>query len=235
MEAEASIFTDQAKYPIDFITYTKDGQLPPFQDKVLRDVRDKGFDILPLTPDDYKVVKAGTKKADIPEGFIGSWHAGFKHLRDITAPKLMDLASKDSNIEGFLIAEADLCMNNDFNFDKFMKIKTAQPMWIGWKKINVIKGKIDYIVGNFLVYIPRGKLEEFNAKLQKKKQLVYSDRFYTNLVKEGFMKVYKPSQAGEIEHISEVAKGKVRRKSQAEEECHLNEEEFKSADKAKER
>jgi len=222
-------------YPVEFITYLKGGNPPPFERNVIRDVRTAGFDILPLTHDEYKVVRAGTKKEDIPADHIGSWHAGFKHLRDITAPKLLEL-SQDPSYKGFLIAEADLCLNKDFDFQKFLEIKTDEPMWLGWKKVNRIKGNIDYIVGNFLVYIPVGKIAEFNTRLQKKKALVYSDRFYTNLVKDGFMKLHQPSVAGEIEHFSEVMKaGKTRRKAKEEEECHLNESKFKSPDRKKNR
>ena len=226
MATKKKIIPASSRYPIDFITYNRmdTGQPPEFTQKVLNDVRRKGFSVLPLTPDNYKVVKAGTKKGDIPEGFIGSWHAGFKHLRDITMPKLLALMDTNTDIKGFLIAEADLCMRTDYDYKRFIHNLTPHPTWLGWKKILKKKGEIDYIVGNFLIYIPRDKMVEFNRKLQAKKSLVYSDRFYTNLVKEGFMKVARPSAAGEIVHVSQVAGGKTRRKSQAEEECHLNEE-----------
>ena len=187
-------------YPIDYVTYyDKQGKLPKEVKKSMRDTTKKGFHILELTPDRY----------DVPDK-VKPYHAGFKHMKEITMPKFLKLRDENPNIKGFFIAEGDLCINEDYNFEKFLKSKYTKPIWLGYKKkLN------DYIVGNFLIYIPVKYLDELNEHFQKKKILVYSDRFFTNLYNKGFLKLSSKSLAGEIEHQSKVKRGL--RKSK----CHI--------------
>jgi hypothetical protein len=188
-------------YPIDYVTYyDSSGKLPSEVRKSMKETKEKGFHILRLTPDKYVVPNE-----------VKAYHAGFKHMREITMPKFMKLKKKNPNIKGFFIAEGDLCIDEDYDFKKFIKDKFKKPIWMGYKKI-----LSDYIVGNFLIYIPATHLEKFNKYFQDQTRLVYSDRFFTRLVKEGKLELSPKSLASEIEHHSKVKRG-VRQS----EECHI--------------
>lgn len=169
-------------YPIDILTYiNKDKELPSYLNKSLQNTTSLGFYNLQITPDDYT---------------IKPYHCGFKHLKEITIPKIDKI--KDS-INGFFIGEGDVLINNDFYFNDFIELDIKLPTWLGYKK----KLK-DYIVGNFLIYIPIDYFDEFKMKLDKQKRLIYSDRFFTKLVFEGWLEVTHRSYASEIEHYSNV-------------------------------
>lgn len=181
------------EYPIDYITYyKKDGKLPTEVPLSLKHTRKLGYHVLRLTPDNYKV----------PEE-IKAYHAGFKHMRDITMPKIMKLyADKNKNIQGFFIAEGDVWIYDDFDFNAFLKLNPKKPTWFGYKK------KLsNYIVGNFLIYCPRKFIPELNDLFQRQTQLVYSDRFFTKLYQSGFLKLVDETRATEIEHYSNVHGG----------------------------
>ncbi len=172
-------------YPIDYITYEKDNKIPDYVDESIKNTKHKGFHILNLTPDNYN---------DIP-----AYHAGFKHMRDITIPKIKELLLKNEDIEGFFIAEGDLLINDNYNFNKFLKENHTEPIWLGYKK----KLK-NYIVGNFLLYFPKSSFSELENEFMKQKRLIYSDRFFTKLFKKGFLKLKEESIATEIVHYSNV-------------------------------
>jgi hypothetical protein len=179
-------------YPIDYITYyNKEGKLPNEVPISLKHTRSLGFHVLKLTPDNYKV----------PEE-IKAYHAGFKHMRDITMPKIMKLYNTNKNLKGFFIAEGDVWIYDDFDFNTFLKKKFTKPTWIGYKK------KLsNYIVGNFLIYFPRKFIPKLNDIFQQQTQLVYSDRFFTKLYYNGFIELLQEPMANEIEHYSNVHKG----------------------------
>jgi len=181
-------------YPIDYITYVKkDGNLPNEVNKSIKDTINKGFHILKLTPDNYNV----------PEE-VKSYHAGFKHMKEITIPKILNLRKKNKNLKGFFIAEGDLCINDDYNFNKFIKENHKYPIWLGYKK------KLsNYIVGNFLLYFPIEYLNKLDKYFNDQNRLVFSDRFFTKLYFNKFLKLKKKSVAKEIEHYSNV-KGNIR-------------------------
>ena len=192
--------TQNRMYPIDYITYKKNGKLPdevPIS-QVL--TKKNGFYILPLTPDEYKVPSE-----------VSAYHAGFKHMKEITMPKIKKYRETHPDMKGFFIAEGDLCLNKDYTFEHFIKDNYKKPTWLGYKK------KLsNYIVGNFLLYFPAKDIDKLDEYFQNKKILVYSDRFFTNLVEDGFIKLRKKSIADEIEHYSSVIKN-VR-----ESKCHLD-------------
>ena len=173
---------DNQLYPIDILTFIdKNKELPQHLNKSLQHTTSLGFYNLQITPDDYT---------------IKPYHCGFKHLKEITIPKIENIKN---NIKGFFIAEGDLWINSNFYFNDFIEMNIKHPTWLGYKK----KLK-DYIVGNFLVYIPITYLLEFKMKLDKQKRLVYSDRFFTKLVEEGWLKITNKTYAGEIVHYSNV-------------------------------
>ena len=195
-------------YPIDYITYYKrNGKLPNEVNKSMKLTKKNGFHILggnqkgPLwTPDSYKV----------PED-VKAYHAGFKHMKEITMPKIKKYREKNPNMKGFFIAEGDLCVNKDYNFETFLKEKHKKPVWLGYKK------KLsNYIAGNFLLYFPVKYIDTLDNYFQKQTRLVYSDRFFTKLYDSGFIKLRKKSIADEIEHYSSVIKN-VR-----DSKCHLD-------------
>ena len=71
-------------YPIDYITYEGAG---PEVKKSITNTKKMGFHILKVTPDNYNVpeeVKAG--------------HAGFKHMKEITLPKILRLKQKKKSV-----------------------------------------------------------------------------------------------------------------------------------------
>ena len=177
---------DNKLYPIDILTFIdKNKELPEYLNKSLEHTTSLGFYNLKITADDYT---------------IKAYHCGFKHLKEITIPKIENI---QDNIKGFFIGEGDLWINNDFYFTDFLKMDITKPTWLGYKKI--LK---DYIVGNFLIYIPITYLPEF--KLDNQKRLVYSDRFFSKLVAEGWLKISNKTYADEICHFSNVI-GRIRK------------------------
>tara|TARA_R110000824_G_scaffold220305_9_gene407445 strand:+ start:910 stop:1485 length:576 start_codon:yes stop_codon:yes gene_type:complete len=177
-------------YPIDYITYTKDGKLPESVAPSMKKTKEKGFTILTLTPDSY-IVPAEIK----------AYHAGFKHMKEITMPKIQSIRE---NIKGFFIAEGDLDIKGNYDFATFRKNIPKTPMWLGYKK------KLsNYIVGNFLIYFPIKSLDALQKLFDEQKRLVYSDRFFSKLYFSGFLKLADKSIAGELVHYSNV-KGGIR-------------------------
>tara|TARA_R110002110_G_scaffold405838_1_gene625249 strand:- start:32 stop:607 length:576 start_codon:yes stop_codon:yes gene_type:complete len=177
-------------YPIDYVTYIKDGELPESVAPSMKKTKAKGFAILPLTPDSY-IVPAEIK----------AYHAGFKHMKEITMPKIQSIRNK---IKGFFIAEGDLDIYENFDFKTFEKNIPKTPMWLGYKK------KLsNYIVGNFLIYFPISSLDALQEHFDKQTRLVYSDRFFSKLYFNGFLKLAPKSVAGELVHYSNV-KGGIR-------------------------
>jgi hypothetical protein len=187
-------------YPIDYITYyKKDGKLPNEVSKSIKETKNKGFNILKLTPDRYNVPND-----------VKAYHAGFKHMKEITIPKILNLRTKNPKLKGFFIAEGDLCINKDYNFNKFLNENHNYPIWLGYKK------KLsNYIVGNFLLYFPIQYLDKLKEYFDNQKRLVYSDRFFTKLYFDGFIKLKNKSIADEIEHYSSV------KKNIRESKCHI--------------
>jgi len=176
------------EYPIDYITYEKNGVLPKEVPLSIKNTIARGFDILELTPDQY----------DVPNK-VKAHHAGYIHIRDITMPKIIEMRE---SIKGFFIAEGDVWINKDFTFDKFIELKLTKPTWLGYKK------KLsDYIVGNFLIYIPIEYLDELIEYFKNQKKLLYSDRFFTKLYDCGWLDIIDISVANEIEHYSNVYGG----------------------------
>jgi hypothetical protein len=188
-------------YPIDYITYKKNGKLPSEVSKSMKETKKKGFHILPLTPDTYNV----------PDE-IKAYHAGFKHMKEITIPKIIKLRNdKKTKIKGFFIAEGDLCINEDYDFKTFIKDKHNYPVWLGYKK------KLsNYIVGNFLLYFPIKYLNELEAFFYNQTRLVFSDRFFTKLYFSGWLDLRDKSVADEIDHYSSV------KKNIRESDCYLD-------------
>ena len=177
------------QYPVEYITYyNNNNQLPDEVPVSLVNTIKLGFHILKLTPDTYNVPSD-----------IKAYHAGFKHMRDITMPKIMEKLNTDPTLKGFFIAEGDVWIYNDFSFNKFIEMGLTEPTWIGYKK-----KQSNYIVGNFLLYFPRSSIIELNKRFINQKRLVYSDRFFTKLYYDGFIKLLPQSLTTEIEHYSNV-------------------------------
>ena len=101
---------------VDYLTYTKEGVLPEYLDKSIQRTISQGYNILPITPDEYHL----TYK-------IG--HCSFIHLRDITIPKIEKIRDK---LTGFFVCEGDLWIKDDFSFDEFKKKNSLQAcmVWI---------------------------------------------------------------------------------------------------------
>jgi len=169
-------------YPIDILTFhNENNELPNYLNESLERTKSKGFDILNITPDNYR---------------IKPYHCGFKHLKEITIPKIDKIID---DINGFFIAEGDLYLNEDFDFNEFINMNISEPIWLGYKK------KLShYIVGNFLIYIPKQYYNQFKQELNNQSRLIYSDRFFTKLYNKGFLKLSNKSYANEIEHYSNV-------------------------------
>jgi len=186
---------DNKLYPIDILTFiNKDNELPTYLNQSLYNTSSQGFYTLKITPDDYD---------------IKSYHCGFKHIRDITIPKIEKI--KD-NIKGFFIGEGDLLINKSFYFNDFIEMNITKPTWLGYKKKISVKAQnnktnnAQIIVGNFLIYIPITYLLEFKQKVMAEKRLLFSDRFFTKLVKSGWLDITNKSYATEIEHYSNILK-----------------------------
>ena len=178
-------------YPLDYITYLdKNGKMPKEVFTSMENTTNLGYSILKLTPDSFNDIKP--------------YHAGFKHIKEITLPKIIKLKESNPSLKGFFIIEGDVLIDTNYNFTKFIKENHKVPIWLGWKK------KLsDYIVGNFLIYIPINYLNEFKSLLEKQKRLVYSDRFFSKLYFNDFLKLKEKSVAQEIVHYSKV-KGGIR-------------------------
>ena len=183
------VIINKSHYPMDYITYlNKEGNLPKDLPDSMERTKQLGYSILKLTPDSFNDIKP--------------YHAGFKHIKEITVPKLKELKKSNPKIKGFFIIEGDVLIDETFNFKKFIKENYKEPIWLGWKK------KLsNFIVGNFLIYIPINYLNEFNSLLEKQKRLVYSDRFFSKLYFNDFLKLKEKSVATEIVHYSNVKKG----------------------------
>ena len=90
-------------------------------------------------------------------------------------------------------------INDDYTFKTFLDENHNEPIWLGYKK------KLsNYIVWNFLIYIPKTHYEEFKEKVMNQKRNIYSDRFFTRLHFEGFLKLRNKSATNEISHQSAV-------------------------------
>ena len=112
---------------------------------------------------------------------------------EITLPKIDKLKNK---IHGFFIIEGDVKI--DITYNEFLELNITEPTWLGYKK----KQK-DYIVGNFLIYIPMTHFHELKEHM-KITRLIYSDRFFTKLVKSNWLSLRDESVATEIPHFSNV-------------------------------
>lgn len=180
-------------YPVDYLTYyDKNKKLPNYLKPSLQRTHRKGFTILqPITPDSY----------DVPNS-VKPFHAPFKHIREYTIPNADKLFKNNKDAKGFFIAEGDIWLNDDYTFDEFLKENHKEPIWLGYKK----KMK-HYIVGNFFIYIPKTHYKEFREKVMKQTRNIYSDRFFTRLQHEGFLKIRDKTCCNEIQHVSAVAKG----------------------------
>jgi hypothetical protein len=169
---------------IDIITYETDDGLPWYVEHCVKDKKEKGLNVLPLTPDRYSVP---------PQ------HAGYKHFKEITMKKLRDTPGK-----GIFICEGDVLLNDDVTIHDLHQREV--PVWYGYKKITK-----NYIVGNFLIWIPKNYYNIIQCEIDKKKnRLLYSDRFFSQLVAKGIIKLHHKSLADEIEHHSNVI-GKIRK------------------------
>lgn len=182
------------KYPIDILTFVNENnELPIYLNKSLERTKAKGFSVLTITPDNYR---------------IKPYHCGFKHIKDITIPKIEKIIN---NIEGFFIAEGDLYMYDDFDFNEFINMQLNEPTWLGYKKIyDYNSADYPYVSGNYLIYIPNNYFVEFKSLINSEPKLIFSDRFFSKLVFKKWLKVINKSIAGEIEHYSNVYK-KVRK------------------------
>ena len=164
--------------PLDYIIYAL---LPQYYHEAYEHNKQLGWVATTLTPDRYdtSVIKPG--------------HCGLKHMIEITLPKIDKLKNK---IHGFFIIEGDVKI--DISYKEFLELNITEPTWVGYKK----KQK-DYIVGNFLIYIPITHFDEFKNHL-KITRLIYSDRFFTKLVDNNWLKLHNKSIAREIPHFSNV-------------------------------
>ena len=163
---------------LDYIIYAP---LPKYYHEAYEYNKQKGWVATTLTPDRYNtsVIKPG--------------HCPLKHMIEITLPKIDKLKDK---IHGFFIIEGDVKI--DITYKEFLALDISVPTWLGYKK----KQK-NYIVGNFLIYIPMTHFEELKEHM-KITRLIYSDRFFTKLVDNNWLKLHHKSVAHEISHHSNV-------------------------------
>ena len=164
--------------PLEYIIYAP---LPEYYHEAYEHNKQKGWVATTLTPDRYNtsVIKPG--------------HCPLKHMIEITLPKIDKLKDK---IHGFFIIEGDCKI--DITYDEFLSLDIKEPTWLGYKK----KQK-NYIVGNFLIYIPMTHFHELKEHM-KITRLIYSDRFFTKLVENNWLKLHHKSVAHEISHHSNV-------------------------------
>ena len=163
---------------LDYIIYEP---LPDYYYQAYNHNKALGWVSTKLTPDTYDISK------------IRPGHCPLKHIQEYTIPKIQEIKNK---ISGFFIIEGDCKINISYN--EFLKMNIQQPTWLGYKK----KLK-DYIVGNFLIYIPISYFEEFKSHINVKR-LIYSDRLFTRLVECGWLHLHPVSVAAEIPHFSHV-------------------------------
>ncbi len=135
-----------------------------------------------LTPDKYTIKPA---------------HCPFKHIKEITIPKINKIKN---HIDGFFIIEGDVKI--DISYKEFLNLNIEEPTWLGYKKI-----LSNYIVGNFLIYIPIKFFDEFKDLIDKQERNIFSDRFFTKLYFDGWLKLYHKTIAREIPHYSNVLGG----------------------------
>lgn len=135
-----------------------------------------------LTPDKYTINPA---------------HCPFKHIKEITIPKINKIKNE---IDGFFIIEGDVKI--DISYKEFLNLNIEEPTWLGYKKI-----LSNYIVGNFLIYIPIKFFNEFKDLIDKQERKIFSDRFFTKLYFDGWLKLYHKTIASEIPHYSNVIGG----------------------------
>jgi len=219
---------DLAKeYPIDLVTYLTDQLVPPPEVFLAKkNTEDAGFYVMPITGDKFNIKGRPPTAFESPEQVrkqekpIKANQAPFRHIKDITMPKMEKYFMKYPAAKGFFLAEGDLCLKKGYTFDDWYREygEVKEITWFGYKKILKQKGKLHYIVGNFMIYIPREKMGFLMERFSKQKADIFSDRFFTNLVIEGEVTLNPTSIAGEIEHVSAVAGGKVRKAK----DCHLN-------------
>tara|TARA_R110002153_G_scaffold273354_2_gene444070 strand:+ start:536 stop:1090 length:555 start_codon:yes stop_codon:yes gene_type:complete len=164
---------------LDYIIYEP---LPSYYKEAFTHNKDLGWISTDLTPDSYDIEK------------INVFHTPFKHIKEITIPKIEKIKN---NINGFFIIEGDVKIN--INYDEFLKMNITKPTWLGYKK----KLK-NYIVGNFLIYIPIHFFEEFKLEFTEQKRLIFSDRFFTKLVKKNWLVLSDKSVVEEIPHHSNI-------------------------------
>ena len=164
---------------LDYIIYEP---LPSYFIKAVSHNHNLGWKSTALTPDSY-TIKAS--------------HCPFKHIKEISIPKI----DKIKNIiDGFFLIEGDVLI--DINYNDFLKMNITEPTWLGYKK-----KLYDYIVGNFLIYIPIEYFEEFKVLVDNQKRKIYSDRFFTKLYFDGWLKLHNKSIVNEIPHYSNVFGG----------------------------
>ena len=146
--------------PVDIVTYTP---YPEYLYLSLAKTKSLGYNILPLTPDEYKVWKQ--KSRPVPDGYLKMGHAPYKHIKEITYPKMVELSDQ---YNGFFIMEGDVIIDDNFTPEFFKSnFDTSVPHWLGYKKILYKKGKIDYIV--FIIFSCRkfGNSREILTKKEK--------------------------------------------------------------------
>ena len=168
---------------------------PKYFHDAMENIKKKGFDILPITPNDFKLGKDLKK--------IG--HSPLKHIKEILIPKIDNLIKKE-DIEGFFIAEGDLILNEGVDLEYIKSLNIVRPTWMAYKKKMLWGNNIIYnVYGNFLIYIPIEYYEEFKKKIFKTK-IMYSDSFFTKLLKENFLDILDKSIGNEVAHFSNVSK-----------------------------
>lgn len=162
---------------LDYIVYVP---IPNYFASALIHNQSRGWKNLPITPDSYCLKRVA--------------HCPFEHIKNITIPKIDKIKN---NIDGFFIIEGDVKIN--INYNQFLKLNIDEPTWLGYKK-----KLYDYIVGNFLVYIPIEYYMDFRELVMGQTRKIYSDRFFTKLVDIGFLKLHDTSICEEISHYSNV-------------------------------
>ena len=169
---------------LDYIIYEP---TPSYYNSAYEHNKALGWVSTELTADTYDISK------------IKAGHCPLKHIIEITIPKIEKIKN---NIDGFFIIEGDVKIN--ITYQQFLDLDIKIPTWLGYKK----KLK-DYIVGNFLIYIPISYFEEFKMHVNVKR-LIYSDRLFTRLVDCKWLTLHPVSHASELPHYSNVL-GKFRK------------------------
>jgi hypothetical protein len=168
---------------------------PTYFFEAMENIKNKGFDILQITPNDFK----------LGEDLKVIGHSPLTHIKKITIPKI-DKLIKDEDIEGFFIAEGDLTLNEGIDLEYIKSLQLIRPTWLAYKKKMLFgNNQVSYVVGNFLIYIPIEHYQEFKKRLEKQR-IIYSDTFFSNLIKDGFMDIIDKSIGNEVAHFSNVIK-----------------------------